>query len=110
MVISRNVTITNAAQNYDLLTLLKAVLGATELLPDCCAELSITADSANAGPVLKGDSTITDTIYGFKLLPGNGFDWGSGNTQNDIVLSKILLRTPTAGAAGQILHVDARVI
>lgn len=110
MVISRNVTLPLTATNYTLLALLQAVLVAGDFLPDCCAELAVTADDANASPVLKGDATLSDTIFGLKLQATQGFSWGSGNTQNDIVLSKTLFRVATGGAINQVLHIDARII
>jgi hypothetical protein len=112
MIFARNVTVTNTATNYTLLALMQAAMSAAEIasIPDCVAELAVTADAANASPVLMGDANLSDTVYGMPLQPTQGFDWGSGNTLNDTALSSIRFRVATGGTAGQVLHVYARII
>jgi hypothetical protein len=98
---SFQVTLTDAATNYRLVTLVRAIDSA---YTDNAKHLSIQAEPANTDSVLLGDSSLSTTRYGSKLGNGEGKVYGDG-----VVRSQSLGQTYARSAsAGQKLNIEVK--
>lgn len=74
--ISVQVTLTNAAQAYQIMALVRAI---EPTASGAAREVRIQADPANANPVNFGDSKIGATRYGYQLAAGAARDYRGPN-------------------------------
>lgn len=96
------VTLTTGSTNYNLLTLLQAV---DATVSDRYFEATIGADSANAGIVLIGDSSLSGTRYGVALYALDSYTVSAKDSTDAVHPSLIYLRSATAG---QVVHFIGR--
>jgi len=107
------ITLTSADTNYELLTLVNAILAAETgtsdqvQAPGACRELNIQADggidgaAGNTADVLIGDGFLSTTRYGYLLHPGESRNYRGEPGQ--VIVSGISLRSHTDG---QTVHVE----
>lgn len=87
------VTLTNANQNYNLLTLVRAV---DSTFVDQ-GRMTIQADPGNTDAVLLGDSSLSTTRYGMSLSGGEPVFYEKGSLLN---------RYARSATAGQKLNIE----
>ena len=93
------ITLTLAATNYSLLTLLRAVDSGC---PSTCRELQIQGTNGNSDVVKVGDANLALNNYGFELAYLESRTW-RGKDDTDINIGLRYVRSETAG---QKLNVD----
>lgn len=92
---SYTLTLTNADTVYKLQTLLRAANSAER---EIFGRYKITADSANANPVLLGGPNLSTTVYGERLAANGISERATGSGVNDqSTLGVYLLGVTTAG-------------
>lgn len=98
--ISAQITLTNADTNYNIRTLVVAIIGAGTRIRG--TEISLQAPSTNVADVLVGDSSLSGTRYGKSLSIGAGYTY---RFDKALSLGNLYVRS---ASAGQKLNVEVQ--